>query len=290
MTVKPSDAEARHGCGGTRRSLPVTLWAGAVILVIVIGLGFLAPVMAPYSPTEHRLAKRLAPPGADHWFGTDEYGRDIFSRVLYGINISLVVGVGATLVCLALGVPVGMLAGYFRGRLDELIMRALDVVMAFPPILLGLLILAMTEPAPWKTILAVGIVYVPAIARITRSVTLSLAEEEFVEAARARGESWSYIIFREILPNSWPPIIVEGSLRITFAILLGAGLSFLGLGAQPPTPDWGLMISEARAFVTLAPWAALFPGLAMCVTVIGFNLLGDGLRDVLDPRVYRAGH
>ncbi len=181
--------------------------------------------------------------------------------------------------------PLGLAAGYRRGRVDEAIMRATDVLMSFPPIMLGLLVLAVTPPALWKAILAVGIVYVPPIVRIARSVTLELAQEEFVQAARRAATAPRYILLREILPNAWPPIAVEASLRVTFAILLGAALSFLGMGAQPPAADWGLMISEARAFIERAPWIALAPGIAMCVTVIGVNLLGDGLREVLDPRM-----
>ena len=161
--------------------------------------------------------------------------------------------------------------------------------MSFPPIMLGLLVLAVTPPALWKTILAVGFVYIPPIVRVTRSVTLGLASEEFVQAARARGDGHrATSCSREILPNAWPPMIVEASLRVTFAILLGSALSFLGLGAQPPSSDWGLMITEARAFIDRAPWIALAPGIAMCLTVIGINLLGDGLREVLDPRM-RSG-
>jgi peptide/nickel transport system permease protein len=157
--------------------------------------------------------------------------------------------------------------------------------MAIPAIMLGLLVLAVTPPALWKAALAVGFVYVPLIARVARSVTLNLAGEEFVQAARARAESAPYILFREILPNAWPPLIVEASLRVTYAILLGSALSFLGLGAQPPSSDWGLMIAEARAFIDRAPWIALAPGLAMCLLVIGINLIGDGLRERLDPRL-----
>jgi peptide/nickel transport system permease protein len=157
--------------------------------------------------------------------------------------------------------------------------------MAVPPIMLGLLVLAVTPPALWKTALAVGFVYIPPIARLARSVTLTLANEEFIQAAKARAESNSYILFREILPNAWPPLIVEASLRVTYAILLGSALSFLGLGAQPPSSDWGLMISEARSFIDRAPWIALAPGFAMCLLVTGINLLGDGARERLDPRL-----
>ncbi len=190
----------------------------------------------------------------------------------------------ATLITVVIAVPLGLIAGYQRGWIDGFLMRAMDVLMSFPPILLGILILALTPPSLWKAALAVGFVYVPVLVRVTRSVTLALAQEEFILAARARGERALYILLAEILPNAWPPIIVEASLRVTFAILLGAALSFLGMGAQPPSSDWGLMISEARPFVTSAPWIALAPGLAMCVTVVGVNLLGDGLRELLDPR------
>jgi peptide/nickel transport system permease protein len=200
-------------------------------------------------------------------------------------------GFGATAICLCVGVPLGLLAGYLRGRTDELIMRAMDVLMSFPPILLGLLILAVTPPSLWKAMVAVGIVYVPAIVRLARSVTLEIAQEEFILAAHARGDGTAYILFREILPNAWPPLAVEAGLRVTFAILLGAALSFLGIGAQPPSSDWGLMISDARPFLERAPWIVLAPGIAMSVTVIGINLLGDGLRQMLDPglRTGRTG-
>jgi len=230
---------------------------------------------------------RFQPPNSVYWLGTDEYGRDVLSRLLMGARLSLAMGVGATLFAIALGVPLGLAAGYFRGWVDELLMRAADVLMAIPAIMLGLLVLALTPPAPWKTALAVGFVYIPLVARVARSVTLGLAEEDFVQAARARAESASYILFHEILPNAWPPLIVEASLRVTYAILLGSALSFLGLGAQPPSSDWGLMIAEAREFIDRAPWIALAPGLAMCLLVIGINLFGDGLRERLDPRLAR---
>jgi len=267
------------------RRVPRTLVAGAVILVVIIVLAAAAPYIAPYPYDEMAIMARLKPPSLAHWFGTDEFGRDVLTRVLIGARPTLYMGLGATAFSLLIGVPLGLIAGYRRGRIDEAIMRSADVLMSFPPILLGLLVLAVTTPALWKAILAVGIVYIPPIVRLTRSVTLELAQEEFVLAARARGDGAAYILLAEILPNAWPPIAVEASLRVTFAILLGAALSFLGMGAQPPTADWGLMISEARAFVDRAPWITLAPGIAMCVTVIGVNLLGDGLREALDPRL-----
>jgi len=269
------------------RRVPVTLVCGTIVLLAIVGLATAAPWIAPYPYDEMGIMARLKPPSAAHWFGTDEFGRDVLSRVLIGARPTLYMGFGATALSLLVGVPLGLIAGYRRGRVDEAIMRGADVLMSFPPILLGLLVLAVTTPALWKAILAVGVVYIPPIVRVARSATLELAQEEFILAAKARGDGGAYILVAEILPNAWPPIAVEASLRITFAILLGAALSFLGMGAQPPTADWGLMISEARAFVERAPWITLAPGIAMCLTVIGVNLLGDGLRELLDPRLRR---
>ena len=282
--IEQSGAEAPPA-RAARSRLPRKLVVGGIIILILAILAALAPWIAPYRFDEMSLLKRLKPPSMAHWFGTDEFGRDVLSRTLMGARLSLLMGIGATLISLVIGVPLGLLAGYRRGRFDEVLMRTMDVLLSFPPIMLGLLILAVTQPALWKAIIAIGIVYVPPIVRITRSVTLDLANEEFIQAAHVRGDSTRYILFSEILPNAWPPIAVEASLRITFAILLGAALSFVGMGAQPPSSDWGLMVSEARPFVDSAPWIALAPGLAMCFTVIGINLLGDGLREALDPRM-----
>ena len=282
--IEQSGAEAPPA-RPARSRLPRKLVVGGIIILILAILAALAPWIAPYRFDEMSLLKRLKPPSMAHWFGTDEFGRDVLSRTLMGARLSLLMGIGATLISLVIGVPLGLLAGYRRGWFDETLMRAMDVLLSFPPIMLGLLILAVTQPALWKAIIAIGIVYVPPIVRITRSVTLDLANEEFIQAAHVRGDTTRYILFSEILPNAWPPIAVEASLRITFAILLGAALSFVGMGAQPPSSDWGLMVSEARPFVDSAPWIALAPGLAMCFTVIGINLLGDGLREALDPRM-----
>lgn len=274
-----------------RGRLPASLVAGIVLTCAILVLAALAPLIAPYPYDEMSVLARLKPPSAAHWLGTDDFGRDVLSRTLVGARLSLLMGFGATAICLGIGVPIGLLAGYLRGRIDEAIMRIMDVLMSFPPILLGLLILAVTPPSLWKAMVAVGIVYVPAITRLTRGVTLEIAQEEFILAARARGDGTAYVLFREILPNAWPPLAVEAGLRVTFAILLGAALSFLGIGAQPPSSDWGLMISDARPFLETAPWIVLAPGVAMSVTVIGINLLGDGLRQVLDPGLHvgRAG-
>ena len=283
MAATSPDARA----ASARRPWPLQLKAGLVIVGGIAVLAVLAPWIAPHPWDTVSIRTRFQPPNTVYWLGTDDYGRDVLSRLLMGARLSLAMGVGATLFAVALGVPLGLAAGYFRGWVDEFLMRAADVLMAIPAILLGLLVLALTPPAPWKTALAVGFVYIPLIARVARSVTLGLAGEDFVQAARARAESASYILFQEILPNAWPPLIVEASLRVTYAILLGSALSFLGLGAKPPSSDWGLMIAEAREFIDRAPWIALAPGLAMCLLVIGINLFGDGLRERLDPRLER---
>lgn len=265
--------------------MPTTLWLGLAITAVIVVVALLAPIIAPYPFDEMSVLSRLKPPSIVHWLGTDDFGRDVFSRTLVGARLSLLMGFGATLISFVIGVPLGLLSGYAGRTVDELIMRIMDVLMSFPPILLGLLILAVTPPSIWKAMVAVGVVYIPAVARLTRSVTLEIAQEEFILAARARDDKMYYILFCEILPNAWPPLIVEAGLRMTFAILLGAAFSFLGMGAQPPSSDWGLMISDARPYLEAAPWGALAPGAAMSLTVIGINLLGDGLRTALDPRV-----
>jgi peptide/nickel transport system permease protein len=267
-----------------RRRYPASLLVGGAIVAILLVVAALAQRIAPFPYDQMHIRARLAPPSLTYLAGTDEYGRDVFSRLLYGSQLSIVLGVVATLVSMIVGVPLGLFAGYRPGLASEAIMRALDVMMSFPPIMLVLLILAVTPPSLLKTALAVGVLFVPPIARVVRSVTLDLMSEDFVEAARSRGERTWYILLRELLPNVWPVLMVEASLRVVFAVLLGAVLSFLGFGVQPPAADWGLMISNGRAFVDDAPWISLAPGLAMSVSVIGVSLLGDGLRELLDPR------
>jgi peptide/nickel transport system permease protein len=275
----------------TQRTPPprALLIGGAIVLLLAI-LAVLGPWIAPYDPTAFAVRLRFSPPIAAHPFGTDEFGRDVFSRVLVGARFSLAMGFGATAISLLLGVPLGLLAAFHRGMIDEIIMRALDLLISLPPILLGLLILAVTPPSLWKTIVTVGIVYVPILARLTRSVALGLLQEDFVTAAHARAEGAVSILLREILPNAWPPIIVECGLRITFAILLGSSLSFLGLGPQPPSSEWGLMISESRQFISQAPWIGLAPGLSLGVLLVSINVFGEGLREWLDPRLLGRSH
>jgi peptide/nickel transport system permease protein len=268
-----------------RQAPPRSVVIGAAVVGVIIVLALLGIWIAPYDPTAFAVRQRFAPPSIEHLFGTDEFGRDVLSRVLAGAHYSLAIGFGATAISLALGVPLGLIAAFHRGFVEETIMRAVDLLIALPPILFGLLILAVTPPNLWKTILTVGIVYVPIMTRLTRSVSLGLLQEDFVQAARARAEGAVSILVREILPNAWPPIIVEAGLRVTFAVLLGSSLSFLGLGAQPPSSEWGLMIAESREFIDQAPWIGLAPGLCLCVLLVAINLLGEGLREWLDPRL-----
>jgi peptide/nickel transport system permease protein len=282
-----AEALARSDRINRRRPLPPSLVVGATVLALVSLLAVFAPAIAPFDFEQLNIRQRLQPPDYVHWLGTDEYGRDVWSRVLFGSRLSLLLGISATGVSLVLGVPLGLASGFFRGKFDEISMRILDILMAFPPIVLMLLVVSVTEPAFWKTALIVGFLGLPSIARTTRSVTLGLANEDFITAAKARGESRFFILFGELLPNAWAPIIVEGSLRVTFAILAAAVLSFLGFGVQPPAADWGLMISQARGYLSQAPWIALAPGLAMCITVVAVNLIGDGLREYLDPKSNR---
>ncbi len=274
-----------------RRRVPPTLALGLAVLGIIVALGIVGIWYTPFDPTQFAVRFRLMPPSALHPFGTDEYGRDVLSRVLAGAHLSLAIGFGAMFISLLCGVPLGLLAAFHRGATEAVIMRAVDLMISLPPILLGLLILAVTPPTLWKTILAVGLVYIPILARLSRAIGLALLEEDFVQAAFARGEGALPILWHEILPNAWPPIIVECGLRVTFAILLGSSLSFLGLGPQPPSSEWGLMIAQSRDFLTQAPWTGLAPGLCLCVLLVSVNLVGDGLREVLDPHMSgRAGH
>ncbi len=273
-----------------RLRTPSALVLGAALLLL-IGLAAIVGIwLTPYDPTAFAVRDRLQPPSALHPFGTDEFGRDVLSRVLAGAHLSLATGFGAMAISLLVGVPLGLIAAFHRGVTEEVIMRSVDLLIALPPVLLGLLVLAVTPPSLWKTIAAVGLVYVPIMVRLTRAVALGLLEEDFVQAARARGEGAPTILWHEILPNAWPPIIVECGLRVTFAILLGSALSFLGLGPQPPASEWGLMIAEGRDFLRQAPWVCLAPGLSLCVLLVSVNLVGEGLRERLDPQLRGRSH
>lgn len=264
----------------------------AVGCLIVVGLllaALLAPVLAPYAPEAQFATAALHPPSTEYLLGTDNIGRDIFSRLLYGTRVSLLVGLVSMLVAATIGVTLGLLAGYYGGALDTLIMRAMDALLAFPAVLLAIFIVAVLGPSLLNAILAVGIVYTPSFARLMRANALSIRQKEYVEAARAIGmRDWS-IMWRVILLNSLSPIVVQFSLGIGYAILVEAGLSFLGLGVQPPTPAWGSMLGFGRNYMARAPWLTTMPGLAIFITVLGFNFVGDGLREAIDPRL-REGH
>lgn len=246
----------------------------------------LAPVLSPYDPTRDRnLRERLNPPSAERWFGTDELGRDMFTRVWYGGRISLRVGLLAVGIAVVLGTLMGLLAGYVGGWTDTLAVWAIDILLAFPGILLAIAIVATLGPSLRNALIAISITQIPIYMRLTRSVVLSVKESEYVQSARALGAPSGRIIFRHVLPNSLSPLIVQLTLSIGVAILDVAALGFLGLGAQPPVPEWGLMIRDGFSQFLRAPWMSIFPGIAIFLSVVGFNLLGDAVRDILDPRL-----
>jgi peptide/nickel transport system permease protein len=260
-----------------------------IILLPILTVVALGDVIAPFDPTETHVVDRFAEPNSKYLLGTDHLGRDLLSRVIIGGRSSLILGFGAAGLALLIGVPIGLTAGYIKGRVDEVLMRMMDVMISIPSLILGILILVTLSSSLINVIIAVGFVYIPRVARVTRSATLSVSEESFVLAAKARGDSTPRILFREILPNISAPIIVEGSIRVGYGILTGTGLSFLGLGTGPPTPDWGFMIAQARMHMYQSPWMLLWPGLMLVATIVAMNMLGDGLRDVLDPRTFEEG-
>ena len=257
---------------------------GLVITALVLLLALLGPHIAPYDPIEQSLEFALQPPSWPHWFGTDEFGRDILSRMLHGTRVALQVGLIADGIALVIGVLLGLVAGYFRGRIDTVIMRLMDVLLAFPYLLLAMMIVAILGTGLRNAMIAIGFVYIPQYTRLVRGSVLATRELEFVTAARISGCSDWRIMTRHILRNCYSPIIVQATLTFGSAIVETAGLGFLGLGAQPPQPEWGAMLSTGRNYILQAPWICTFPGLGILVTVIGFNLLGDGLRDALDPK------
>jgi peptide/nickel transport system permease protein len=257
---------------------------GTVVLLLLFLVALLAPALIPYGVNEQDLGSRLQPPSGAHWFGTDDLGRDVFSRVLVGTRVSLQVGLVSVGISLVAGTFIGLLSGYRGGWLDTVLMRAMDVLFSFPVVLLAIAIVAVLEPSLTNTMIAIGVVFTPIFARVVRGSVLSVREEVFVRAVRSLGASDRRIIARHILPNVAAPVIVQTSLSLAFAILTEAALSFLGLGVQPPRPAWGRLLLEAQGFLQIAWWMSVFPGLAIFVTVMAFNLVGDGLRDALDPR------
>ena len=260
---------------------------GLGIVLFFVLLAILAPLIAPYEIDAQALTNRLLAPSAEHWFGTDDFGRDIFSRVIHGARVSLWVGFLAVSGSVVVGSLLGILAGYYGRWTDMFISRAFDILLAFPSILLAIAIVAILGPSLQNALIAIAIVNVPRFGRLIRSKVLSVKEEEYVLAAKALGMKDTRILFSHILPNSVAPIIVQGTLSIATAIIEAAALGFLGMGAQAPTPEWGKMLADARAYLTEAPWTMIFPGVAIMLTVLGFNLMGDGLRDALDPKMKR---
>jgi len=258
---------------------------GGIIVILFVATAILAPWLSPYHPNEGDLTKRLKASDREHLLGTDPLGRDVLSRVIYGARISLQIQIVAVVIAMFVGTILGMVGGYYGGTFDNLIMRLMDILLAFPGIFLAIAIIAVLGPGLTNLMLAAGIYSIPQFARIVRGSVLSLKEKEFVEAARAVGEKDFNILFRYLLPNSMAPIIVQTTLRMATVLLTASGLSFLGLGVQPPTPEWGAMLSNARAYLITAPHVATVPGLAIMLVVMGFNLFGDGLRDSLDPRL-----
>jgi ABC-type dipeptide/oligopeptide/nickel transport system permease subunit len=258
---------------------------GLGIIVTFVVLAALAPVISPYDPNDQDLAAAIQGPSGSHWLGTDQLGRDIATRLMYGARISLMIGVLAVLIGLVIGVPLGMIAGYYGGWSDLAISRFADMMFAFTSILLALTLVAVLGVSLQNVIVAVGISVIPVIIRLVRSSVLSLREEPYVEAARALGAGNGRIIVRHVFRNSLTPVLVHGTLSIGVSILLAAGLGFLGLGVQSPTAEWGTMLGEGRQFIFSAPHLTTFPGIAIFLAILAFNLLGDGLRDALDPRM-----
>lgn len=283
----------------TSQREPISLWRdaarrllrnrlavmGMVILAIFVLAAIFAPWLAPYSPVEQKLLMRRQPPSAEHWFGLDELGRDILSRVIFGARVSLRVGLLSVSLAVVVGALLGAISGYAGGWTDNLVMRLMDIMLAFPSLLLAISVVAILGPGLMNAIYAIAFVSIPIYARITRASVLTVKEQDYILAARAVGVPSGQILFNHIFPNTLTPLIVQATLGIATAILDAAALSFLGLGAQPPTPEWGAMIGQGRGSVFSAPHIMLFPGIAIMLAVLGFNLLGDGLRDALDPRL-----
>jgi peptide/nickel transport system permease protein len=257
---------------------------GAVIILTTIAVALGAPLIAPYDPSS-QAARRLLPPSPGHLMGTDELGRDTFSRIIFGARVSLQVGIIAVGIASVVGTTLGLLAGFYGGLLDSWLMRFIDIMLSFPGLVLAIVIAGLLGPSRRNAMIAIGIIYVPGFARVVRGSVLTVLAEPYLEAGRVVGARDWWLIWRYILPNILAPIIVLTTISLSTAILSEAALSFLGLGAQPPEPSWGGMLNIARTYMEISPWMAIFPGLAIMIVVLGFNFLGDGLRDILDPRM-----
>ena len=283
-------SDARAGTGSRRRWRPfrhVTFAIGFVVTAALLATAAVSFVYTPRDPLEMSIIGRLQGPSVGHLLGTDQFGRDLLSRIMTGAVTSILVGVIAVGIGMGIGVALGMLSGYFGGWLDEGFMRLMDAVQGFPAILSALLISAVFRPSTAISMVAIGVAFLPVFARLTRGSFLELRDRDFVHAARALGAGDAALIGRHILPNTLSPLIVQATISFPVAILAEAGLAYLGLGTQPPHPSWGLMLRESQAFLGMNPWFAIFPGGAIALTVLGLNLLGDGLRDLLDPKQAR---
>ncbi len=269
----------------TRLVRKKTALLGIVLSGLVILTAIFAPLIAPHDPYQIQMQTRLQNPSGEFWMGTDELGRDVFSRIMFGARVSIAVGVVSILIAFVVGVSLGLASGFYGGRLDSVVMRTMDALAAFPAMLLALAILSALGPGILNAMIAIGISFLPAFSRLTRGNTLSVKENEYVEAARACGASNVRIMFKTVLPNCLAPVLVHASIGFANAIIIEAGLSFLGLGTQPPTPSWGAMLDEARQYMNQTVWYSIAAGMAIFLSVLGLNLVGDGLRDVLDPRL-----
>ncbi|MDR0807578.1 MAG: ABC transporter permease [Gemmobacter sp.] len=259
-----------------------------LVISVILATAILAPMFIPeQASTQMNMRARLLPPSSDYLLGTDHLGRDLFYRVILGARLSMMIAVTAVLMSILIGLPIGVISGYFGGHVDNVLMRLVDTFLSFPVLLLALTISAVLGPSLQNTIIAIGIAFTPFLARIIRGEVLRVAEMPYVEAARASGTTDLFMILRHVLPNILPPVIVQSTISLAFAILAEAGLSFLGLGTQPPQASWGLMIQTSRDYLDVAPWTALVPGAAIGITVLALNILGDALRDALDPRARR---
>lgn len=267
-----------------RRKYPRTLWVSSSIILAAVLLSIAGPAIAPYGPTEIDGAQALSGPSLDHWLGADNLGRDLFARATAAYRISVAVALGSVLLALAVGVPLGLIAGYSRQLTDNLVMRPLDVLMAFPAVLLAIMVMTVLGTGTVVLTVAIAIVYVPIITRLMRASALATSRELYVVAARARGASYLRVVARHILPNSVGPVIVQAALLMGIAIILEAALSFVGLGVRPPTPALGLMLADGRDFMASSAWVVAVPGVAIMIVVLAFNTLGDSLSDVLDPK------
>lgn len=261
--------------------------AGGVVVAVLFAVSLLAPLITPWDPAAINAYQVLLPPSASHWMGTDELGRDVFSRVIFGTRISLYVGFVAVGIAVIIGTVAGLLAGFYGGWIDGILMRFVDIMLCFPTFFLILAVIALLEPSIWNIMLIIGVTGWMGVARLVRAEVLSIKERDYIMAARTIGASDARIIFRHILPNAAAPVLVAATLGIAGAILTESALSFLGIGVQPPTPSWGNILTSGKDYLEFAWWLSLFPGLAILVTVLAYNLLGEGIRDALDPRLNR---